>query len=100
MNFPSLVGVLTDLDMREGQTKTMKGKRGEAGDGGLWDGDILDAMRLARSKRNEEGVGLVGVILGHRSSESPDCAESSQLGMIRCTQGLWIREILPREELH
>ena len=40
------VGVLTDLDMREGQTKAMKGKRGEAGDGGLWDGDILDAREI------------------------------------------------------
>jgi hypothetical protein len=58
------------------------------------------AMRLARSKGIEEGAVLVGVILGHRYSRTADCAESSYLGMIRCTQRLWIRERLFREELH
>ena len=36
-----------------------------------------DAMRLAGSKANEEGVVLVGVILGHRYHKAADCADSS-----------------------
>ena len=36
-----------------------------------------DAMRLAGSKGNEEGVVLVGGILGHRYPKAADCAESS-----------------------
>ena len=36
-----------------------------------------DAMRLAGSKGNEEGVVLVRGILGHRYPKAADCAESS-----------------------
>jgi len=56
----------------------------------------IDAMRVKGIKWNEEGVVLAGGISVHRYPKTAGCAErGKQLGMIRCSQGLWIREILP-----
>ena len=48
MNFPSRSWDINgpSIDMRAGQIKAMKGKRGEAEKGGLWGGDSLGAREI------------------------------------------------------